>query len=57
VRDKIIAVAQKTVMSERAQKLAMETGATVYWQSADDVAAQITKDIATLAGIEALLAE
>jgi hypothetical protein len=44
-------------MSERAQKLAMETGATVYWQSADDVAAQITKDIATLAGIEALLAE
>ncbi|WP_293450341.1 tripartite tricarboxylate transporter substrate-binding protein [Planktotalea sp.] len=57
VRDKIIAVAQKTVMSERAQKLAMETGATVYWQSADDVAAQITKDIATLAGIETLLSE
>ena len=57
VRDKIIAVAQKTVTSERAQKLAMETGTTVYWQSADDVAAQITKDIATLAGIEALLAE
>lgn len=57
VREKIIAVAQKTVMSERAQKLAMETGATVYWQSADDVAAQITKDIATLAGIETLLSE
>jgi tripartite-type tricarboxylate transporter receptor subunit TctC len=30
VREKIIAVAQKTVMSERAQKLAAETGALVY---------------------------
>ena len=57
VREKIIAVAQKTVMSERAQKLAAETGALVYWQSADDVAAQITKDTETLGAIETLLAE
>ncbi|MGB7318157.1 MAG: tripartite tricarboxylate transporter substrate-binding protein [Planktotalea sp.] len=57
VREKIIAVAQKTVMSERAKKLAAETGALVYWQSADEVSAQITKDIATLGGIEKLLSE
>jgi tripartite-type tricarboxylate transporter receptor subunit TctC len=47
-RDKIIAVAQKTMMSERAQKLAAETGAAVYWQSADEVSTQISKDIQTL---------
>ncbi|WP_370400463.1 tripartite tricarboxylate transporter substrate binding protein [Sulfitobacter sp. JB4-11] len=57
VRDKIIAVAEKTVMSERAQKLAAETGAAVYWQSADEVSAQIAKDIETLKGIETLLSE
>ncbi len=57
VREKIITVAQKTVMSERAQKLAAETGALVYWQSAADVSALIAKDIETLAGIEKLLAE
>ena len=56
VREKIIAVAQKTVLSERAQKLASETGAAVYWQPADEVTAQIATDIKTLAGIEALLA-
>ena len=57
VREKIIAVASKTVMSERAQTLAAETGASVYWQSADEVAAQIATDIETLAGIEKLLSE
>lgn len=55
VRDKIIAVAQKTVMSERAQTLAAETGALVYWQPADEVKAQIAADIATLNGIRELL--
>ncbi|MEM7463981.1 MAG: tripartite tricarboxylate transporter substrate-binding protein, partial [Pseudomonadota bacterium] len=34
VRKKIIAVAEKTVMSDRAQKLAYETGAAVYWKNA-----------------------
>lgn len=57
VQDKIIAVAQETMMSERAQALAAETGALVYWQSADEVMAQIAKDIETLAGIETMLAE
>lgn len=57
VRDKIIAVAQETVMSERAQALAAETGALVYWQDADAVTAQIETDIETLGAIEAILAE
>ena len=57
VREKIIAVAKKTVMSERAQKLAAETGALVYWQDAAAVTAQITTDIETLAGIEKMLSE
>jgi len=57
VQDKIIAVAEKTMMSERAQALAAETGALVYWQPAAEVVTQIEADIATMAGIEALLAE
>lgn len=57
VQDKITAVAQKTVMSERAQALAAETGASVYWQPADQVAEQIQTDIATLANIEKMLSE
>ena len=54
-REKIIAVARKTVMSERAQKLAADTGASVYWQSADEVASQIETDIGTLERISKLL--
>jgi tripartite-type tricarboxylate transporter receptor subunit TctC len=57
VQDKIIAVAQKTMMSDRAQELATTTGALVYWQSAQEVSAQIDKDIQTMAGIESMLAE
>ncbi|MEP3054175.1 tripartite tricarboxylate transporter substrate-binding protein [Ascidiaceihabitans sp.] len=57
VQDKIIAVAEKTMMSERAQKLAAETGASVYWQPAGEVVEQIKKDMETMAGIEAKLAE
>lgn len=55
VREKIIAVASKTVMSERAQKLAAETGALVYWQPADEVKAQIASDIKTLGHIGKVL--
>jgi len=55
VRDKIIAVASKTVMSERAQNVAKETGALVYWQDAGDSAARIAKDIDTVARIGELL--
>lgn len=57
VREKIIAVAKKTVMSDAAQKLAAETGALVYWQDADAVNAQIAKDIATLETIGKMLGE
>ncbi len=55
VREKIIAVAKKTMMSERAQKLAAETGAGVYWMDADASAAQIAADGEALGRIGALL--
>ncbi|MGD9861640.1 MAG: tripartite tricarboxylate transporter substrate binding protein [Pseudodonghicola sp.] len=55
VRDKIIAVASKTVMSDRAQAVAKETGALVYWQDAKDSEARIAKDIDTIARIGELL--
>ncbi len=55
VHDKIIAVASKTVMSDRAQELAAETGALVYWQSADDVVTQIANDIETMGRIGSML--
>ncbi|MEL7117760.1 MAG: tripartite tricarboxylate transporter substrate binding protein, partial [Pseudomonadota bacterium] len=54
-RDKLIAVAEKTMMSERAQKLAADTGAAVYWQGPEASAAQIVSDRETLGGIGALL--
>ncbi|MDA7425019.1 tripartite tricarboxylate transporter substrate-binding protein [Thalassococcus lentus] len=57
VQDKIIAVAKETMMSDRAQALAAETGALVYWQSASDVVAQIQSDIATMEQIGSMLAE
>ena len=55
VRDKIIAVAEKTVMSERAQKLASETGAGVYWVGAAAAAEQIQSDMQTTATIKSML--
>ncbi len=55
VRAKIIAVAAKTVMSDRAQAVAKETGALVYWQGADDAAARIATDIETVDRIGKLL--
>ncbi|WP_425074444.1 tripartite tricarboxylate transporter substrate-binding protein [Sagittula sp. S175] len=55
VREKIAAVASKTVMSERAQKVAEETGAQVYWLNAEESAEVIAKDKATLGTITATL--
>ena len=55
VRDKIIAVAKESVMSERAQRLGAETGAGVYWIGAQEAAAQIKADETAFAGINALL--
>ena len=47
VRDKIIAVASKTVMSDRAQQ--------VYWQGPEESAKRIEKDIETVARIGEIL--
>ena len=55
VREKIIAVASETVMSERAQALAAETGALVYWTGAQESKALIAKDIETMGAIGAML--
>ena len=55
VREKIIAVAKETIASDRAQKLAAETGALVYWQDADTAAARIVKDSETFGKINELL--
>lgn len=57
VREKIIAVAQKTMSSERAQELSAQTGALVYWQNAEEASAQVKRDIATLDAIGQMLAE
>lgn len=57
VREKIIAVAQETVASERAQKLAADTGAAIYWMGADDSAARIVSDGDKLGAINGMLAE
>ncbi len=55
VRDKIAAVASKTVMSDRAQAVAAETGALVYWQDAAASAERVANDIATMAKIEEIM--
>ncbi len=55
VRDKIAAVAEKTVMSARAQAVGSETGALIYWMNAADSAARIEADKATVARIGTIL--
>lgn len=55
VRDKIAAVARETVASARAQQLAEETGALVYWLDAEESAEVIETDKATLAEIQSIL--
>ena len=47
VKDKVIAVAKKTVMSDKAQQIAKDTGAQIYWLDAGDSAAMIDADRAT----------
>ncbi|HPQ94682.1 MAG: tripartite tricarboxylate transporter substrate binding protein [Thiothrix sp.] len=51
VRDRIIAVATRTMESDRAKKLSEETGARIYWQDAEASKARIGKDIATMTEI------
>ena len=55
VRAKIAAVAERTAMSDRAQALAAETGALVYWLDAAESAAVIAEDRETLGAINAAL--
>ncbi|MEZ5811741.1 MAG: tripartite tricarboxylate transporter substrate binding protein [Rhizobiaceae bacterium] len=55
VREKIAAVAMKTITSDRAKKFAEETGAQIYWKDADASKAQIAKDIETTAKISEIL--
>jgi len=55
VRDKIAAVAQKTMMSDRAQAVAAETGALVYWLDAAASAERIEADKKTIAHIGEIL--
>lgn len=44
VREKIIAVAKKTMLGERAQEVSKKTGALIYWMDAEDANAQIEAD-------------
>lgn len=55
VREKIIAVAQETMASDRAKDFMAKTGALVYWQNAADTKAQIEADSEALAKVNALL--
>jgi tripartite-type tricarboxylate transporter receptor subunit TctC len=57
VREKIAAVAEQTMASDRAIELAKQTGAIVYWQTAEDSAARIASDIAVSDAINAMIAE
>lgn len=57
VREKIAAVAAKTVMSDRAQQVAADTGALIYWLDAAESAAVIEADKATLGVIGAALGQ
>jgi tripartite-type tricarboxylate transporter receptor subunit TctC len=55
VKDKIISVAKQTMQSDRAQEVAANSGALVYWMDADASDAQIQKDKDTMATINGLL--
>ncbi|MDP2087314.1 MAG: tripartite tricarboxylate transporter substrate binding protein [Gemmobacter sp.] len=55
VRDVLAAVTQKAMASERAQQLAKDTGAEVYWLDAKGSAERIARDKETLGRIMALI--
>ena len=48
VKDKLAAVAERVVTSNKARKLSEETGALVYWQDAEQAAARIDADYAAI---------
>lgn len=55
IRDKIIASAKKAVMGERAQKVATDTGAEVFWMDADQAKERIELDKKVFAEISKVL--
>ena len=55
VKDKIIAVAKKSMLGDKAQEVAANSGALIYWMDADASNAQINKDRATMVTIGGLL--
>lgn len=57
VREKIIASAKETMASARAQELAAQTGAIVYWMDAEEAAARIASDIEVSGRIAAMISE
>ncbi|WP_432280446.1 tripartite tricarboxylate transporter substrate binding protein [Tropicimonas omnivorans] len=57
VREKIVAVAKETVMSERAQQLSQETGALIYWMDAEEAEARIESDISVIGQINEMIEE
>lgn len=57
VREKIIASAKETVAGEKAQQLARDTGAGVYWMDAEGAKARIQSDLEVSRAIAAMLAE
>ena len=48
VKDKLAAIAERVVTSNKARKLSEETGALVYWQDAEQAAARIDADYAAI---------
>lgn len=57
VREKIVAVAEKTMASQRAADLAEQTGAIIYWMNAEDSAARIASDIEVSTRINEMIAQ
>ncbi|MFN4203211.1 MAG: tripartite tricarboxylate transporter substrate-binding protein [Tabrizicola sp.] len=57
VREKIVAVAKETMASARAQELAAQTGAIVYWMDAEEAKARIASDIEVSGRIAAMLGQ
>ena len=57
VRDKIAASAMETMASDRAQAVAAQTGAAVYWKDAEASQAQIESDLKVMAHIGEILAQ
>lgn len=54
-REKIIAVAKKVMESDKAKKLAKDTGALIYWQDVDTAKKQIEADIEAMGALNKAL--